>query len=184
MGLTDKQIKEIEDFSSYKKNPPTKDPRTQKQIEEYRKKETARAKWLRDYREWEDLQMALGDKAPKTFQTFQKHKLANNKKYKEWKEKYRKRFYLQSRLDYTIGNEESFIPESATFETVRTIAGKGSKTIFRHAQDYVDRFGGKPEEWSKKVGKIESSKYIFDVHWVEKDGIQYDSKLKNRRERK
>ena len=86
-------------------------------------------------------------------------------------------------MDYTIGNEESFIPEGATFETVRTIAGKGSKTIFRHAPEYAEKFGGKPEEWSKKVGKIESASYVFDVHWAEKDGVQYEAKVKHRKEK-
>lgn len=90
MGLTDEQIKEIEDFSSYNKNPPTKDPRTQKQIEEYRKKETARAKQLNDYRQWEKYIMSLGDKVPKTFNTFQKHKFADDDKYKEWVDEFRK----------------------------------------------------------------------------------------------
>lgn len=182
-GRTDEEIQKIKDFSSFKKNPPTNDPRTEEQIEAYRKKVTARNKWFSDYRQWKKYKTTLED-FPKNFDTFRKHKLADDEKYKEWKEKYRKRFYLQSRLDYTIGKEENFIPNGAVFENVRAIAGKGSKTSFRHAKDYADNFGGKPEEWSKKVGKIESSKYIFDVHWVEKDGIQYDSKLKNRREKK
>lgn len=86
-------------------------------------------------------------------------------------------------MDYTIGNEKSFIPTGALFEKTKTIAGKGSKTIFRHAQDYADMFGGSSSDWSKKVGKIESAKYVFDVHWVEKDGIQYDAKVKTRKKK-
>lgn len=96
---------------------------------------------------------------------------------------YKKRFYLQSRLDYNIDGEKSFIPTGALFTTTKTIAGKGSKTVFRHAQDYADTIGGKAEDWSKKVGKIESAKHIFDVHWVEKDGVQYAAKVKNRKEK-
>lgn len=183
MGRSEKEIKEIQDFSSFEKNPPTKDPRTQRQIEAYRKKETARANWLRDYRQWERYKIALGDEMPKTFETFQKHKKLNDNKYKEWKQNYKKRFYLQNRLDYNIDGDNSFIPTEATFKTVRTIAGKGSKTVFRNAQRYVDKYGGTIDDWSKKVGKVESDKYIFDIHWYEKDGIQYDAKIKNRKEK-
>lgn len=67
----------------------TKDPRTEKQIKAYRKKEEGRAKWLADYRQWERYRMALGDKVPKTFETFQKHKIAGDDKYKNWKKLYR-----------------------------------------------------------------------------------------------
>lgn len=91
MGRSDEEIKKIQDFSSFEKNPPTKDPRTQEQIDAYRKKETARAKWLRDYRQWEDYKIALGDDVPKTFETFQKHKNADDEKYKKWQKLYRNR---------------------------------------------------------------------------------------------
>lgn len=182
-GRSEKELEEIKKKSSFQENPPRIDPRTQKQIAAYRRKEQGRAKWLADYRQWEKYRMELGDSVPKTFQTFQKHKLAGDEKYKRWQEDYKKRFYLQSRLDYTIGNEEAFIPDGAVFETVRTIAGKGSKIVFRHAQDYAGLYGGKVEDWSKKVGKIESAKYTFDVHWVEKDGTQYDAKVKYRKEK-
>jgi len=50
-------------------------------------------------------------------------------------------------------------------------------------------YGGKPEDWKKKVGKIESDKYIFDIHWYELNGYelngkQYEMKLKNRGDKK
>ncbi|MDY4080927.1 MAG: phage minor capsid protein [Candidatus Metalachnospira sp.] len=88
-GRTEKEIEEIKKKSSFKTNPPNIDPRTQKQIEAYRKKEQARAKWLRDYRQWEKYRTALGDVVPKTFQTFQKHKLAEDEIYKDWLHEYR-----------------------------------------------------------------------------------------------
>ena len=178
-GRSKEEIQKIKDFSSFKKNPPTMDPRTQKQIDAYRKKETARADWLRDYRQWETYRMTLGNQVPKTFETFRKHKRLGDETYDVWQNAYKKRFYLEERLDYTMGEEHAFIPAGAVFETTRTIAGKGSKTVFRHAQDYADAFGGKADDWSKKVGKIESAKYVFDVHWVEKDGMQYDAKVKH-----
>lgn len=90
VGRTDEEIKETQDFSSFKKNPPTIDPRTQKQIDAYREKEKERAKQLNDYRQWEKYRMSLGDKVPKTFNTFQKHKFADDDKYKEWVDEFRK----------------------------------------------------------------------------------------------
>lgn len=102
MGLTEEEVQKVKDFSSFKKNPPTKDPRTQAQIEAYRKKQTARAKWLRAYRQWEKYRIALGDKVPKTFETFRKHKLADDEKYKKWEYLYRNRKQL---LTNAIGRE-------------------------------------------------------------------------------
>ena len=87
---TEKEIEKVKRFSSFRTNPPSIDPRTQKQIDAYRKKEEARAKWLRDYRQWERYRMTLGDKVPKTFATFQKHKRADDGKYKEWENLYRR----------------------------------------------------------------------------------------------
>lgn len=88
-GRTPEEIQKITDFSDPKKNPFTVDPRTKKQIEAYRKKEAARAKWLRDYRQWEAYRVTIPDQTPKTFATFQKHKRADDEKYKAWEKQYR-----------------------------------------------------------------------------------------------
>lgn len=88
-GRSEEEIQKIKDFSNPKKNPFTRDPRTQKQIEAYRKKEQARAKWLSEYRQWESYRMTVGNPIPKTFSTFQKHKAADDDKYKEWQRLYR-----------------------------------------------------------------------------------------------
>ena len=85
MGRSAEEIQKIKDFSSFEKNPVTRDPRTQKQVEAYRQKERDRAKWLRDYRQWEKYRDTLGDKVPKTFEAFRKHKLLDDEKYQAWK---------------------------------------------------------------------------------------------------
>ncbi len=90
MGRSEEELRKIKEFSSFEKNPPTRDPRTQKQVEAYRKKEEARARFLRDYRQWERYRTAIPDDVPKTFQTFQKHKAAGDEKYKAWKTAYRR----------------------------------------------------------------------------------------------
>lgn len=89
VGRSEEEIQKIKDFSNPKKNPFTRDPRNEKQIEAYRKKEQARAKWLREYRTWESYRMTVGDPVPKTFATWQKHKAADDEKYKNWQRLYR-----------------------------------------------------------------------------------------------
>ena len=78
-------------FSSPKTNPYSRDPRTEEQIKAYRAKEKGRAKWLREYRQWEKYRTTLGDKVRKTFATFQRHKLAGDEKYQGWVSAYRDR---------------------------------------------------------------------------------------------
>lgn len=88
-GKTEKQIQKIKDFSDPKKNPFTVDPRSQKQIDAYRNKETARRHWLMDYRQFEKYRLTIPNSTPKTFATFQKHKQADDAKYREWQRLYR-----------------------------------------------------------------------------------------------
>lgn len=88
-GRSEKEIREIRDFSDPRKNPLNRDPRDEKQIEAYRKKEAARRRWLASYRQWERYRMTLGDKVPRTYQTFVKHKTANDEKYKNWQRLYK-----------------------------------------------------------------------------------------------
>lgn len=89
MGRTPEEIQKIKNFSNPAKNPYSVDPRTQKQIDAYRNKEAARRRWLADYRQWERYRMTLGDKVPKTFETFQRHKKEDDAKYKTWMKEYR-----------------------------------------------------------------------------------------------
>lgn len=88
-GRTTEEIQKIKDFSNPKKNPFTVDPRTEKQIKAYRAKEAARRHWLESYRAWERYRMTVGDPIPKTFATWQKHKAADDEKYKNWQRLYR-----------------------------------------------------------------------------------------------
>ena len=89
IGRSEEEIQKVKDFSDPRKNPFTRDPRTEKQIKAYRAKEAARAKWLREYRTWESYRMTVGDPIPKTFATWQKHKAADDEKYKNWERLYR-----------------------------------------------------------------------------------------------
>ena len=88
-GRSEEEIQEIKDFSNPVKNPFSVDPRTEKQIKAYRAKEAARRRWLESYRAWERYRMTVGDPIPKTFATWQKHKAADDEKYKNWQKLYR-----------------------------------------------------------------------------------------------
>ena len=88
-GRSEKEIQEIKDFSNPHKNPFTVDPQTKQQIEAYRDKEKARAKWLDSYRQYERYRVTIPDHTPKTFNTFLKHKLADDDKYQKWMKLYR-----------------------------------------------------------------------------------------------
>lgn len=96
-GRSPEEIRKIEDFSDPKKNPFTIDPRSKKQIEAYRKKEQARAKWLADYRQWERYRITLGDRAPKRFETFLRHKRQGDDIFKNWMQE-----YIKSTRNYDI----------------------------------------------------------------------------------
>lgn len=88
-GRSEEELRKIKKFSSFKTNPPTRDPRTEKQIEAYRLKERGRAQWLADYRQWERYRLTIPDDTPRTFGTFQRHKQAGDDQYKHWEKLYR-----------------------------------------------------------------------------------------------
>lgn len=90
IGKTDEQIQKDIDFSSPVKNPLTHDPRSKKQIAAYQEKERNRRKLLDDMKQWRRYRAVLGDKAYKTFQTFRKHKQADDDVYKMLQVEYRK----------------------------------------------------------------------------------------------
>ena len=88
-GRSREEIEKIKTFSNPETNPFSRDPRSQKEIDAYRNKEAARNKWLENYRQWERYRMTLGDKVPKTYQTFERHKQAEDETYKQWQKLYR-----------------------------------------------------------------------------------------------
>ena len=88
---------------------------------------------------------------------------------------------LGKKLTFIDNNgTQAFIPKDSEITNIVEIAGENSKE-FRNAGKYTKLYGGKNNDWSKRVGRIESDKYIFDIHWVQsKNGILYDWKIKNK----
>ena len=89
-------------------------------------------------------------------------------------------------LDKKLGfidnnNMQTFIPKGAEITNIVEVAGKNSSE-FRNANKYVELYGGNLQEWSKRAGKIESAKYIFDIHWVQgENGVLTEWKIKNKK---
>ena len=88
---------------------------------------------------------------------------------------------LGKKLTFTDNNGiQTFIPKDSEITKIIEIAGENSKE-FRNASKYSKLYGGKNSDWSKRAGKIESDKYIFDIHWVQsKNGILCEWKIKNK----
>ena len=128
----------------------------------------------------------LGKNAPKTLDEFCKIKYNNGAEWKDLKSLAKSKNYLQNQLPYILDTgEKNFIPKHTKFDsTPKVIAGKGADVEIRVVDRLVSKYGGNKNEWQKKVAKIKSDKYVFDVHWYEYDGIQYEMKLKHRGDRK
>ena len=137
-----------------------------------------------DKSQFERYKALMDDDFPATFEAFQKLKYNNPELWESYKILARSKNYLQQKLNYVWNGEKCFIPKHTKFEKVVTMAGKGTDTAIRCVDRLVETYGGKADEWQKRAGKVTSDKYIFDLHWYESDGVQYEVKLKNRKERK
>lgn len=140
-----------------------------------------------DRNQHERYKKVLGKDAPKSFAGFQEVKYNNTETYNDLKRKYKdgtKKDHLQEQFGYVFNGEQLFIPSNTQFQNTKVIAGGDTGKALRIKDKLAERYSGSPEEWAKKVGKIESDTYIFDLHWYELDNKQYEMKLKHRGEKK
>ena len=92
---------------------------------------------------------------------------------------------LQKQLSFAAGDRRTFIPLGTQIKDVHIIAGKGTSAKLRNAESLARDYGGKAENWQKKVGKITSDRYNFDIHFAEAEGFgQFQQKIKSVKERK
>ncbi len=156
-GKSEKEIQKDKDFSDPEKNPLSHDPRSKKQIEEYRKKVAARQKYLQDKKQFQRYQEALGDEVPKTFQTFLKHKLANDPKYKSWKKKYRNRGLAAG------GTISGNIPEHRPPVMLEKIDVKDNSVIQSTLEKYEKAIWKEPIENAVVITQAGDVKQCFGV---------------------
>ena len=120
-----------------------------------------------------------------------KNELINNITYKEWATQnglIRPKTIdsVNTSLNKQIGFYDNsgtltFIPKDSIITNTKVIAGANVKSAFRSAQKYAETYGGKASDYSKIAGKIESDKYIFDIHFVKDNkGNEYDFKIKEK----
>lgn len=83
IGKTEEQIQKDKDFSSFKKNPVTVDPRTKKQIEAYKEKVRNRQRLLRDMKQHQEYRRVLGNGVPKDFDKFRELKYNKSEAFEE-----------------------------------------------------------------------------------------------------
>ena len=121
------------------------------------------------------------------FMRREQYKVNGDKTRRQARDNYQKKHekILNKRLQFVYNGDIAFIPLHTVIKSYRTIAGRGSKKELRIAKKLAKDYHGEPTNWSKVVGKIESEKYIFDIHWYEDNkGVMYDPKIKFMKERK
>ena len=140
----------------------------------------------KDREQFERYKKVIGKSAPQSLDDFCKIKYYDISKWQELKSLAHSKNYLQQQLAYVLDTgEKNFIPTHTKFNsTPKAIAGAGSDKPIRVVDKLVKKYGGYEDGWQKKVANIKSDKYVFDVHWYEYNGLQYEMKLKHRKDRK
>ena len=109
-----------------------------------------------------------------------------NKNYEKWQNKKEKaknpktikldNVQLQSTFLY---DKINILPKNVDIEKVVVISGKGTSSNIRDVKRLVSQYGGNKEDWEKMTGMIYGNAYKYEVHWYQKNGVQYDMKLKD-----
>ena len=143
-------------------------PEQKSALELSKKKDSRRSSDKLQHKQYMDV---LGTKnVPRAFDKFQDLKYNDREKWKELKRRYRSEVnpYLQKHFDYDYKGEQNFIPKSTKINVMKNIAGYQSNTVLRDVDRLVAVYGGEKDKWSKRVRRIDSEKYIFDVHCTKK----------------
>ena len=77
-------------------------------------------------------------------------------------------------MDLSTG-EIFHLVEGSRLQDVQVFAGKGTRTEFRDAAKYAERYGGSPDDWqhAKGIGMVDfyGEEIMAELHWVQCDGI-------------
>lgn len=75
-----------------------------------------------------------------------------------------------------ISIKKWIIPQNATIENVTVIAGQGTSKNIRVKKRLEEKYGS--GNWIKVAGTVNGKYYSYQVHYYEKNGKQYECKLK------
>lgn len=77
-------------------------------------------------------------------------------------------------MDLYSGETYQFV-EGSRLQNVEVFAGKGTRTEFRNAWKYAERYGGNVEDWQhvKGFGVLETDdgQMMAEIHWVQCNGV-------------
>lgn len=77
-------------------------------------------------------------------------------------------------MDLSTG-EIFHLVKGSRLQDVQVFAGKGTRTEFRDAAKYAERYGGSPDDWqhAKGIGMVDfyGEEIMAELHWVQCDGI-------------
>lgn len=77
-------------------------------------------------------------------------------------------------MDLATG-EIFHLAEGSRLQNKEVFAGKGSKTPYRNAEKYAERYGGKAEDWQhvKAIGTLETDEgdQLAEIHWSQCEGV-------------
>lgn len=158
----------------------------EKGLERYRLKQARNRRLYEDQKQYARYRLVLGDDAPKTFSVFRRIKAADGERWREIQQQYKRlnnATGLQEQLPFVYNGKKAFIPKNTMITSVKVIAGAGVKRKIDVVGRLIIQYGGTAEEWTKRVGKVESDQYIFDIHWYERNGVQYQAKIKHIKEK-
>lgn len=158
----------------------------EKSLERYRLKQARNRRLYEDQKQYARYRLVLGDDAPKTFSVFRRIKAADGERWREIQQQYKRlnnATGLQEQLPFVYNGKKAFIPKNTMITSVKVIAGAGVKRKIDVVGRLIIQYGGTAEEWTKRVGKVESDQYIFDIHWYERNGVQYQAKIKHIKEK-
>lgn len=158
----------------------------EKGLERYRLKQARNRRLYEDQKQYARYRLVLGDDAPKTFSVFRRIKAADGERWWEIQQQYKRlnnATGLQEQLPFVYNGKKAFIPKNTMITSVKVIAGAGVKRKIDVVGRLIIQYGGTAEEWTKRVGKVESDQYIFDIHWYERNGVQYQAKIKHIKEK-
>lgn len=80
-------------------------------------------------------------------------------------------------LPFTQYGEKLYIPSGTEITNVTTIAGEGTNDVIGDINRLISTYDGEKSDW-KKAGKVESDRFVIDVHWYEKNGKMIEEKIK------